>query len=101
MYWNINDTKLVNITITENNNETNLVNIIIIKNNNKAKLVNITFGENENSHYNSYKVYIVLMIVAIVICAGVTIYFVYYNRFFIINKVFCIKCNTHKETIIL
>ena len=59
-------TKLVNITITENNNETKLVKITIAENN-KTKLVNITITENENSHCNSCKVYIVLMIVAIVI----------------------------------
>ena len=40
------------------------------------------------------------MIAAIVISTGVTIYFVYYNWFLIKNKVFCIKFNTHKETLI-
>ena len=97
---NIDETKLVNITIAENNNETKLVNITIAENNNKTKLVNITIRENEISHYNSCKVYIILMIVAIVIFTGVTIYFVYYNWLLIENKVFCIKSKTHKETLI-
>ena len=97
---NNNGTKLVNITITENNNETKLVNTTITKNNNETKLVNITITENENSHCNSCKVYIVLMIVAIVISTGVTIYFIYYNWSLIKNNIFCTKFNTHKETII-
>ena len=88
---NNNETKLVNITITENNNETKLVNITITENNNQTKLVNITIAENENSHCNSCKVYIVLMIVTIVISTGVTIYFVYYNWSFIKNKVFALN----------
>ena len=92
-------TKLVNITITENNNETKLVKITIAENN-KTKLVNITITENENSHCNSCKVYIVLMIVAIVIWAEVTIYFVYYNQSLIKNNISCTKFNTYKETII-
>ena len=97
---NNNGTKLVNITITENNNETKLVNTTITKNNNETKSVNITITENENSHCNSCKVYIVLMIVGIVISSGVTIYFVYYNWSLIKNNIFCTKFNTHKETII-
>ena len=72
---NIDETKLVNITFTKTNNETKLINITITKNNNETKLVNITINENENSHHSSYKVYIVLMIAAIVISTGVTIYF--------------------------
>ena len=88
---NNNETKLVNITIAENNNETKLVNITITENNNQTKLVNITIAENENSHCNSCKVYIVLMIVTIVISTGVTIYFVYYNWSFIKNKVFALN----------
>ena len=39
---NIDETKLINITITENNNETKLVNITITENNNEIKLVNTT-----------------------------------------------------------
>ena len=98
-WWKWCETKLFNITITENNNETKLVKITIAENN-KTKLVNITITENENSHCNSCKVYIVLMIVAIVICNWVTIYFVYYSWFLIKNKSFCIRYNTHKETLI-
>ena len=97
---NIDETKLVNITITKNNNETKLVNITIAENNNETKLVNITIGENENSHCNSCKVYIVLMIVAIVISAGVTIYFLYCNWFLINNSIVCTKFNLHKQTLI-
>ena len=96
---NNNGTKLVNITIVENNDETKLVNITIAENN-KTKLVNITIRENEISHYNSCKVYIILMIVAIVIFTGVTIYFVYYNWSLIKNNISCTKFNTHKETLI-
>ena len=97
---NNNETKLVNITITKNNNETKLVNITLTKNNNETKLFNITIGQNENSHCNSCKVYIVLMIVAIVISTGFTIYFVYYNWFLIKNNIICTKFNLHKETLI-
>ena len=63
---------------------------------NKTKIVNITV-KNENS---CCKVYIVLMTVVFAIFTGITVYFVYYNWSFIKNKVFCIKSNTHKETII-
>ena len=78
---NDDETKLVKITITENNNETNLVNITITKNIDETKLVNMIITKNEDSHCNSCKVYIVLMIVAIVIYTGTTIYFVYYIGF--------------------
>ena len=78
-----------------------IVNITIAENNNETKLVNITIGENENSHCNSCKMYVVLMIVAIVISTGVTIYyFVYYNWFLIKNNIICTKFNLHKETLI-
>ena len=80
------ETKIVDQTVTENNNEINLVNIILTK--------------NENSHSNSCKVYIVLMIVAIVISTGVTIYFVYFNWSLIKNNISCTKFNAYKETII-
>ena len=63
---------------------------------NETKIVNITV-ENENS---SCKVYIVLMTVFFTIFTQIIIYFVYYNWSFIKNKIFCIKSNTHKETII-
>ena len=88
------------MTITKNNNETKLFNITVAENNNEAKLVNMTITKNENSHCNSCKVCIVLMIVAIVISTGVTIYFVYYNWFLIKNNTICTKFSLHKETLI-
>ena len=69
--------------------QTKLVN----KNDNQTKIVNKTVE-------NSCKMYIVLTIVAIVICTGVTIYFVYYNWYLIEKKNFCTKYSTRKETII-
>ena len=59
-------------------------------------MVNITI-EKENS---SCKVYIVLVTVVFTISTGITIYFIYYNSSFMKDKVFCIKSNTHKKTII-
>ena len=45
-----------------------------------TKLVNITFTENENNYEcGSCIVYIVLMIVAFTIFTGITVYLVYYN----------------------
>ena len=85
---------------TENDDETEIVNKTITKNGDETKLVNKTITKNENSYCNPCKVYIVLMIVTIVISTGVTIYFVYYNRFLIKNNISCTKSNTHKETII-
>ena len=68
----------------------------------EVKLANITIFENENKYssceHSSCKVYIVLKIVVFTIFTGITIYFVYYNRSLIKNNVFCIKYNTHKET---
>ena len=69
----------------------------------KTKLVNIT--DNKTKIVNktvekSYKVYIVLTIVAIVISTVFSIYFVYYNCILIKSKDFCTKYNTRKETII-
>ena len=63
------------------------------------KLVNITV-ENENSYYkcSSSKVYIVFMMVILIIFIGITIYFVYYNWSSVTNNAFCIKFNTHAET---
>ena len=63
------------------------------------KLLNITV-ENENSYYkcNSCKVYIVFMMLIFIIFIGTTIYFVYYYWSFIKNNDFCITFNTHKET---
>ena len=65
------------------------------ENDNETKIVNITV-ENENSCI----LYIVLATVVFTIFTAVIIYFVYCNWSFIKNKVFCIKFNTHKETII-
>ena len=79
----------------EKDDKTNIVNTAA-ENVDKTKIVNINV-ENENS---SCKVYIVLMAVNFTIFTAITIYFVYYNWSFIKNKVFCIKSNTHKETII-
>ena len=46
----------------------------------ETKLANITFTENENNYeHNSWTVYIVLMIVFIVISTGIAVYFIYYN----------------------
>ena len=63
---------------------------------NETKIVNITV-KNENT---SCRVYIVLMTVAFTIFTRIIIYFVYYSRSLIKNKVSCFKSNTHKETII-
>ena len=56
-----------------------------------TKLVNITITENENSHCNSCKVYIVLMTVVFTIFTGVTIYFVYYNCFWLKIRFFALN----------
>ena len=54
--------------------------------------------ENENeSKYSSCRVYIVLMIAVFTVFIGITIYFVYYNWFWIKDNVSCIKFNTHRE----
>ena len=60
---------------------------------NQTKIVNKTVK-------NSCKVYIILIIVAIIISTVFSIYFVYCNWFLIENKDFCTKYNTHKETAI-
>ena len=71
------------------------------ENDDETKLVNITFTENENNYeHSSCKVYIVLMTVVFTIFTGIIIYFVYCNWSFIKKKFFCIKSNAHKETII-
>ena len=71
------------------------------ENNDETKLVNITLAENENNYeHSSCKVYIVLMTVVFTIFTGVTIYFVYYNWSLIKNNVSCTKFNTHKETLV-
>ena len=46
----------------------------------ETKLANITFTENENNYeHNSCKVYIVLMTIAFTIFTGITVYLVYYR----------------------
>ena len=53
----------------------------------ETKLTNITFTENENNYEcGSCIVYILLMIVVIVIFTGITIYLVYYNWSLIKNN---------------
>ena len=65
----------------------------------EVKLANITIAENENHYkYRPCKVYIVFMIVFFTIFTGITIYFVYYNWCLNKNKVSCIKFSTPKET---
>ena len=67
----------------------------------ETKLVNITLTENENNYeHSSCKLYIALTIAVFIIFTGIIIHFVCYNWSFIKNKVFCTKFNTHKETII-
>ena len=69
------------------------------KNDDETKLVNITIAENENNYqHSSCKVYIVLMTIVFTIFTRVAIYFVYYNWSFLENNISCIKFNTHKET---
>ena len=65
----------------------------------ETKLINITLAENKNNYeYSSCMVYIVLMIVAIAISTGITIYLVYYNWFLINNNnIYCIKFNNHEK----
>ena len=84
----------------DDDDEKKIVNKTTTKNCDETKLVNKFITKNDNSYYNSCKVYIILMIVAIVFSTGVTIYFVYYNRFLIKNNISCTKYNTSKETII-
>ena len=65
----------------------------------ETKLANITFTENENNYEcGSCIVYIVLMIVAFTIFTGITVYLVYYNWSLTKTNISCIKFNTHKET---
>ena len=53
----------------------------------ETKLANITFTENENDYEcGSCMVYIVLMILVIVISTGITVYLVYYNWSLIENN---------------
>ena len=84
----------------DDDDEKKIVNKTTTKNCDETKLVNKFITKNDNSYYNSCKVYIILMIVAIVFSTGVTIYFLYYNRFLIKKNISCTKYNTRKETII-
>ena len=53
----------------------------------ETKLVNITFTENENNYEcGSCIVYIVLMIAAFTIFTGITVYLIYYNCYLINNN---------------
>ena len=66
----------------------------------EVKLAKITLTENENKHKcNSCTVYILLMLVVFTICAGITIYFVYYN-WSLVKNVWGIKSGTHTQTTI-
>ena len=64
----------------------------------ETKLVNITFTENENNYKcDSCIVYIVLMIVAFTISTGITVYLIYCNWSLINNNIHCIKFNNQKK----
>ena len=65
----------------------------------ETKLVNITFTENKNNYEcGSCIVYIVLMIVAFTIFTEITVYLVYYNSYLINNNnIICIKYNNPKK----
>ena len=65
----------------------------------EVKLAQITLVENENENkYSSCRVYIVLMIAVFTIFTGTTNYFLYYNWSLIKNNLSYIKFSTHKET---
>ena len=65
----------------------------------EVKLAEITLFENENNYkYNSCKVYIVLIVAVFTIFTGITVYLVYCNWSFIKNNISCIKFNSYKET---
>ena len=64
----------------------------------EVKLAKITPKNKNENKCNSWKVYIVFMIIVFTIFAGITIYFVYYNWYLIVNNVSCIKFSTRKET---
>ena len=64
----------------------------------ETKLVNITFTENESNYEcGSCIVYIVLMKIAFTIFTGITVYLVYYNWSLINNNIYCIKFNNRKK----
>ena len=65
----------------------------------EVKLAEITLFKNENNYkYNSWRVYIALIIIVFTIFTGITVYLVFYNWSLIKNNISCIKFNTHKET---
>ena len=64
----------------------------------ETKLVNITFTENENNYEcGSCIVYIVLMTIAFAIFTAITVYLVCYNWSLINNNIYCIKFNNRKK----
>ena len=86
-----------------------IINLIVEKcteYDNKTKIVNKTDNKTDNKIIasktvkNSFKVYIILTLMCVVICAVCTIYFVYYNWFLIKNKDIFTKHNTRRETLI-
>ena len=61
----------------------------------ETKLVNITFTENENNYEcGCCIVYIVLMKVVFTIFTGITVHLVYCNWYLIKSNIYCIKFNT-------
>ena len=64
----------------------------------ETKLVNITFTEDKNNYeHNSCRVYIVLMIIVLIIFTVITVYLIYYNWSLINNNISCIKFNNRKN----
>ena len=64
----------------------------------ETKLVNITFTENKyNYEHNSCIVYIVLMTIAFTIFTKITVYLFYYHWSLTNNNIHCIKINNHKK----
>ena len=64
----------------------------------ETKLVNITFTEDKNNYeHNSCRVYIVLMITVLIILTVITVYLIYYNWSLINNNISCIKFNNRKS----
>ena len=63
----------------------------------ETKLVNITFTEDKNNYeHNSCRVYIVLMIIVLTIFTVIIVYLIYYN-WYLINNIICIKFNNPKK----
>ena len=64
----------------------------------ETKLVNITFTENENNYEcGSCIVYIILMIIDFTIFTRIIVSLVYYNWSLINNNTYCIKFNNSKK----